>query len=142
MNLRPRRLPAPEINVTPLIDVVFLLLIFFMASTTFRDDTRIRVQLPEAEGETPGSNQQLQKLVITIDAEGVYYIGERRAGKRGVESLKRAMEAVLGDSRHLPVLIRADASTPHQAVMTAMDAARQLGLLQITFAATRPVESQ
>jgi biopolymer transport protein ExbD len=140
MNLRPNRPEPPDINLTPLIDVVFLLLIFFMVSTTFKDDARIKVQLPEAQGEeTPAEEPQV--LEIVIDRAGTFYVNEQMVVDRKLETLKKAIAGAAGEDRELPVVIKADAKTPHQAVMTAMDAASQVGLLRFAFAASRPDES-
>jgi biopolymer transport protein ExbD len=137
MNLRPRRRQSVEINMAPLIDVVFLLLIFFMVSTTFKDEARLRVQLPEAQGEeTPSSEPTMIRLVI--DQGGQYYLNDQALVDNTPQTLVRALRIALGERKSLPVLIQADAKTPHQAVMTAMDAASQAGLNQIAFAATRP----
>jgi biopolymer transport protein ExbD len=125
----------------PLIDVVFLLLIFFMVSTTFKDDARIQVQLPEAQGEE-APEEEPSVLEVTIDQEGVFYVNERQVVDRKIETLKKALAGAAGDNRELPVIIKADAKTPHQAVMSVMDAASQLGLLRFSFAATRPDESR
>ena len=136
MNLRPTKPDQPDINLTPLIDVVFLLLIFFMVSTTFKDDARLRLQLPQANGEPVAAEEQDQ-LQIVIDAGGHFYIGERQLVDSRIDTLRAALRAAAGARQDLPVLIKADAKTPHQAVMTALDAAAQLGLTHIAFAATR-----
>ena len=141
MNLRPRRDDTTDINLTPLIDVVFLLLIFFMVSTTFKDDARIQVQLPEAQGEE-APQEEPSVLEVMIDREGFFYVNERQVVDRQIETLKKALAGAAGDNRELPVIIKADAATPHQAVMSVMDAASQLGLLRFSFAATRPDESR
>jgi biopolymer transport protein ExbD len=141
VNLRPRRDDTTDINLTPLIDVVFLLLIFFMVSTTFKDDARIQVQLPEAQGEE-APQEEPSVLEVTIDQEGFFYVNERQVVDRKVETLKMALAGAAGENRELPVIIKADAKTPHQAVMSVMDAASQLGLLRFSFAATRPDESR
>jgi len=141
MNLRPNRPDPPDINLTPLIDVVFLLLIFFMVSTTFKEDARIRVQLPEAQGEEV-TTEEPQVLEIVIDASGSFYVNDRMVVDRSLKTLKKAIAGAAGEDLETPVVIKADARTPHQAVMTAMDAASQLGLLRFAFAATRPDESQ
>jgi biopolymer transport protein ExbD len=141
MNLRPNRTEPPDINLTPLIDVVFLLLIFFMVSTTFKDDARIKVQLPEALGEEVPADEP-PVLEIVIDGAGTFYVNQRMVVDRKLKTLKKAIAGAAGEDREIPVVIKADAKTPHQAVMTAMDAASQLGLLRFAFAATRPDESQ
>ena len=140
MNLRPYRRQPPEINLTPLLDVVFLLLIFFMVSTTFKDEARLRVQLPQAQGEDL-SAQEEEQIRILIDRPGNFFVNDRAVVGRDPLTLVRALNGALGDhpegDRDLPVLILADANTPHQAVMTAMDAAAEVGLRRIAFGATR-----
>ncbi len=140
MNLRPHRQDNPEINLAPLIDVVFLLLIFFMLSTTFREDARLQIALPEAEGEAlPAEEPSL--VTITIDREGGFYVADRQVVDQTAATLRRALDGALGEARDRPVLIKADAQTPHQAVMTAMDVASQLGVSRVLFAATSPAAS-
>lgn len=137
MNLRPHRRQPVDINLAPLIDVVFLLLIFFMVSTTFKDEARLRVQLPEAQGENiPAEEPAMIRLLI--DQAGHFFVNDQALVDDQPQTLVRALTGALGEHKALPVLIQADARTPHQAVMTAMDAASQAGLNQIAFAATRP----
>lgn len=139
MNLRPHRREPADINLTPLIDVVFLLLIFFMVSTTFKDEARLRVQLPEAQGEEiPAEEPEMIRLVI--DRSGSFNVDDRAVVDRETETLVEVLKERLGGREPLPVLIQADAQTPHQAVMTALDAASQAGLVQIAFAATRALQ--
>ena len=132
MNLQPGGEDEPEVNLTPLIDVVFLLLIFFMVSTTFEHQSRIQIELPEATA----SPDEIEKesIEIIIDAQGRYFIGEEQVVNTELKTLKSALSKVLGDREAVPVTIRADASTPHQAVITALDATSQLGLTQISLA--------
>jgi biopolymer transport protein ExbD len=132
MNLQPGGEDEPEVNLTPLIDVVFLLLIFFMVSTTFEHQSRIQIELPEATA----SPDEIEKesIEIIIDAQGRYFIGEEQVVNTELKTLKSALSKVLGDRKAVPVTIRADASTPHQAVITALDATSQLGLTQISLA--------
>ena len=136
MNLRPRSPKEPDINLTPLIDVVFLLLIFFMVSTTFNEDARLRLQLPEADGEAV-SAEDIELVEIVIDRFGQPYVDDGKVLGDDIESLKQALVGAVGPRRDLPVLIKADAATPHQAVMRALDAASQLGLTRVAFAASR-----
>ncbi|MBK1700819.1 ABC transporter transmembrane domain-containing protein, partial [Thiococcus pfennigii] len=138
MNLRPRRSDTPEINMAPLIDVVFLLLIFFMATTTFKDDTRLAIELPQAQGE-PAPAEEVRRLEIRIDRDGQFSVDGQAVVDRRPATLRQALVGALGERRDLPVLIEADARTPHQAVMTAMDVASRLGLVHIQFAATEPL---
>jgi biopolymer transport protein ExbD len=136
VNLRPHRRDQADINLTPLIDVVFLLLIFFMVSTTFKDEARLRVQLPEAQGEEiPPEEPEMIRIVI--DQSGSFSVEDRAVVDHETKTLVQALRGALGDRVGIPVLIQADAKTPHQSVMTALDAARQAGLVRIAFAATR-----
>jgi biopolymer transport protein ExbD len=130
-----------EINLTPLIDIVFLLLIFFMVSTTFTKESQLKIQLPEAKGEQ-ASAQKIPQLVIEISSLGVYAVkGPDDADARPVlntsdEALQRVIRnAAKGQEKDkLIVIIRADKDTPHHAVISALSVAGQLGLSRITFA--------
>jgi len=135
VNLQPGDTDEPDVNLTPLIDVVFLLLIFFMVSTTFEHQSRIQVELPEASAEptTPES----ESLEIIVDAQGRYFIGDEQVVNTRLKTLKGAITKVLGDRTDMPVIVRADASSPHQSVVTVLDAASQLGLNRISLATTR-----
>jgi biopolymer transport protein ExbD len=141
MNLRPNRPEPPDINLTPLLDVVFLLLIFFMVSTTFKEDAHIRLQLPEAQGEDVTTREH-KTLDILIDRSGTVYVKDRMVVDRKLNTLKKAIAGASAGDLEIPVVIKADARTPHQAVMTVMDAASQLGMQHFVFAATRPEESR
>ena len=136
MNLRPRRRRSTSVDITPLIDVVFLLLIFFMVSTTFEKETEIRIELPQATGEKP--EHPRSELEITIDREGNFYVNQLEVINTELDTLKTAISKAVKDQRDIPVIINADARTPHQAVITVMDAASQLGLLHMTFATHNP----
>jgi len=140
VKLRARHRPSPDLNLTPLIDVVFLLLIFFMVSTTFDKEARIRVDLPEAA--TQDEPVQDNAMEITVDAGGRYYVNQREVVNTEIDTLKRAIDKVSGARRDLPVIINADARATHQAVIKVMDAASQLGFLHMTFAAKQPVENR
>ncbi|MDX9740222.1 MAG: biopolymer transporter ExbD [Gammaproteobacteria bacterium] len=136
MNLRQRRREDPEISLTPLIDVVFLLLIFFMVSTTFTKDTEITIDLPEA---TAAPQEQDRNTVsVIVDVEGRYFVEGRLLVNRQAQTLRDALEQEIGDAEGVTVLISADAQTPHQAVITAMDAARQAGILHVSLATRDP----
>lgn len=124
----------PEINLTSLIDVIFVLIIFFVATTTFNQRSALKLQLPTAQAiakQDPG-----EPLNVLIDSEGRYFIGENEVLKSDVGSLKEAIVAVAGQDRSMPVVLRADARTPHQAVITAMDALGQLGFVKLSIATT------
>ena len=138
MNLRRQRTDEPDINLTPLIDVVFLLLIFFMVSTTFKRDAELAVELPEASAEPAVREQNILELVI--DAQGRYFLGDKELVNRRLETVKQALADAAGEQRDRPLVIRADAQTPHQAVVTAMDAAGQLGFKRLSIATVRTGE--
>ena len=124
-----------DVNITPLIDVVFLLLIFFMVSTTFTKETRVNINLPEAQGEA--SDNEPKALEITISATGEYAINGQALLNNEMDTLKAAMKKEANGKR-LPVMISADAKTSHQSVITAMDVAGQLGFIQISMATMKP----
>ncbi len=127
-----------ELNLTPLIDVVFLLLIFFMVSTTFQKESEISLQLPRASDTETTSPQE--RIEIVINAAGRYYINDQELVKSDVTSLQNALYKVSGGQRDIPLTIRADAQAPHQSVVTAMDAAGQLGMLKMSIATSRSSE--
>jgi biopolymer transport protein ExbD len=133
MNLRPQRSDERvDINLTPLIDVVFLLLIFFMVSTTFDRHAKLKVELPEASAKP--AQQQQDPIVISIDAKGNYFINDRQLVNTRLETLKTALRKTVADKEDVSLVLRADAKTPHQAVVRAMDAASQLGLTRLSIA--------
>jgi len=139
MNLRPNRRKPPELVLIPLLDVLLVLLIFFMVSTTFKekDASRLHLQLPQAQGEEERAEQDPERLRITIDQGGNFYVDDRAVVDQQTQTLVLAITGALGERKGVAVLIQADALSPHQAVMTALDAAAQLGLLKIAFSATR-----
>ncbi len=136
MNLRRQIRPSPDINLTPLIDVVFLLLIFFMVSTTFQKETRIKIELPEATTEAT-AEEAPKVLDISVDKDGTFYVNEKEVVNTELTTLKRAIEKAAKGEKDLPVVISADARTPHQAVIKVLDAASSLGFVRMTFAAGR-----
>ena len=137
MNLRPgHKEESVEVNLTPLIDVVFLLLIFFMVTTTFDRHARLKVSLPESSSKA--TQQQAEPLVLSIDAKGNYFLNDRQLVNRQLDTLKQALQKTIGhdkkDYKDVALVLRADANTPHQAVVRAMDAASQLGLSRLSIA--------
>jgi len=126
-----------EINLTPLIDVVFLLLIFFMVSTTFDTTSELKIRLPQASQQKtidkPG------KLNLLIDSKGVFYLNARQLSDTRRATLKAALERFLAGN-DLPIVIQADGQSPVQSLVTAMDVVGQLGLTQVSIATTRPIE--
>ncbi|HRD65176.1 MAG TPA: biopolymer transporter ExbD [Candidatus Competibacter sp.] len=131
MNLRPRRREEPEINLVPMIDVVLVLLIFFMVATSLRHQSELEIRLPEASGKpVPGDVAQLE---IDIDAAGRYAVNGRSLASTDAATLKASLLAETG-GRILPLTISADGRTPHQAVVTALDVAGQLGIERLAIA--------
>jgi len=138
VNLRQFTKQDPEVNLTPLIDVVFLLLIFFMVSTTFTKEAEITVDLPEANAEPVEA--ALAPIDLTIDVKGRFYINQQKVVNRQIGTLKKAIQLAMAGRKAVPLVISADANTPHQAVITAMDAARQLGIVKLSIATKLPKE--
>lgn len=132
MNLRQHVTEEPDVNLTPLIDVVFLLLIFFMVSTTFNKETELSVELPEASGEA--ADIKSKTVEIGIGRNGGYSVNGEQLVKNDIGTLKRAIQLAVGERENPPLLIIADGKTTHQSVITAMDAVRQLGYSHLTFA--------
>ena len=130
----------PEINLIPLIDVVLCLLIFFVVTTTFDARSVLKIELPKASGEAATSASQ--PLGILINAQGRYFVGDQEVLRTDVESLKQALQDVAGSDRERVVLIRADARTPWQAVVTAYEALALLGFRRIANATTPPAVAQ
>lgn len=123
---------APEINLVPLIDVVLCLIIFFVVTTTFDARSVLKLELPRADGQP--ADTQTKALSLLVNAQGRYFVEDREALRTDVESLKRTITDVAGADRSRPVLLRADARTPHQSVVTALDALGQLGFRRIAIA--------
>lgn len=132
MNLRSAKKQSPEVNLTPLIDVVFLLLIFFMVSTTFDRDAQLIIDLPEASVEPVEATEE--PIEIAIDSHGRFYVGGKQLVNTQIKSIKHALLKAAGERTEPTLVISADAQTPHQAVVTVLDAARQLGFFHLTFA--------
>jgi|TARA_B110000977_G_scaffold84591_1_gene112937 biopolymer transport protein ExbD len=135
----PRRAQRDNsINLTPLIDVVFLLLIFFMVTTTFTRETRMLISLPEAEAEAMANEQTTVELIISKD--GSYAVNGQSLINRDIKTIMAALkDASAGDS-DIPLVITADAQSTHQAVITAMDAAGRLGFETLNIATQQPQE--
>jgi biopolymer transport protein ExbD len=121
-----------DLNITPLIDVVFLLLIFFMVSTTFQKETQLKLQLPQAsDNEQPLPEQSIE---VTVNASGKYYLNGTELSDTTATTMRRALARVSRGKKDVPLVIKADARASHQAVVTAMDAAAQLGMVRISIA--------
>jgi biopolymer transport protein ExbD len=126
----------PEINLTSLIDVVFLLLIFFMVSTTFEQQAALRVDLPEAN--TVESTPDVpERLEFVIDKEGRMFLNDEALVNSEERTIRAAFNQVAGEERGLPIILRADRDTPHHFVVSVMDAAAELGFTNLSIAANR-----
>lgn len=123
-----------EINVIPLIDVMLTLLMFFVMTTTFVQHASMKVTLPEAS--VTEQSREEQSLVILVDVDGRYFIDNNEVLNPGIETLKEAILRIAGDDRDRAVVLRADAKSQHQAVITAMDALGQLGFDRLSLATT------
>ena len=130
MNFRQLRRPEVSINLTPLIDVVFLLLIFFMVSTSFSELTQLVVDLPEAEG-SPATTDEA--LILTVDIAGNMTLNGESV-PNDTRGLSLALRQHLSGNTDIPVTLSADAMTPHQYVVTAMDVAARLNITRLTIA--------
>jgi biopolymer transport protein ExbD len=132
VNLRPRTRDEPEINLISLIDVLLVLLIFFMVSTTFNQEGRVKIQLPQAS-DIPVPKGSREPVVITVTADGGYRVNERTLINSSPNTLRAALLKEAGSDRG-PITIRADGRATHQSVVTAMDVAGRLGFSQLNIA--------
>ena len=128
---------SDNINLTPLIDVVFLLLIFFMVSTTFTKESHLQIDLPEANAEAKVQEDN-KPLDILITAEGHYSVDGRRLVNNKLKTLMSALNKVSRGNTDRPLTITADAQAPHQAVVRAMDAAGQQGFVHLNITTRQP----
>lgn len=133
MNLRPRRQDEPEITLTPLIDVVFLMLIFFMVSTTFQREADMSVTLPET-GEVEPTERAGERFELAISADGDFFVNGRALVNSQLETIRRALEEARTEAPEVPLIIRADARTGHQDVVRAMEAAGAANISQLRIA--------
>jgi biopolymer transport protein ExbD len=141
MQLRSSRTEDPEISLTGLIDVVFLLLIFFMVSTTFEHQAVLKVDLPEAKNVSAPEDQP-NSFELVIDPNGQFYLNDRQLIDARPATLHAAFIEAAGDDRNIPIILRADAETPHHFVVTAMDVTAQLGFTRLSIATERITENQ
>ena len=138
-----RRRPRNEVSIelTPLIDVVFLLLIFFMVSTTFIRETQLELELPEASGDLQQPEEQ--SIVITIAEDGTYAVNDQALVNNQLATLMRALrERIREGDASRQLIITADANSTHQAVVRAMDAAGRLGLTRLSITTQSPEEAE
>ncbi len=132
MKFQPKKPEEVDLNITPLIDVVFLLLIFFMVSTTFDHESEVNITLPKASKEI--AQAKPDAINVAIDAQSRIYINKKELLNSQISTIKEALYDIAADLEDAPVIISADEETPYQMVIRIMDAARQLGLVKITFA--------
>ena len=132
MNFRPRTKEEPEINLIPFIDVLLVILIFLMLSTTYSKFTEIQLTLPVAD--TENQREYPKELSVTVGSDGSYSVNRALVNGRSLENLAMALSDAAKGSKDTVVIINADANAKHQAVITVMEAARRVGLSQITFA--------
>jgi biopolymer transport protein ExbD len=136
MRLQNRIKEEPNVDLTSLIDVVFLLLLFFMVSTTFDHQAVLKVDLPEASAvEAP--SELSERLELVIDANGLMYLNDQQLVDSKQRTIIAAFNQAAGENRELPLILRADRETPHHFVVTAMDVAAQLGFSNLSIATDR-----
>ncbi|HTX24956.1 MAG TPA: biopolymer transporter ExbD [Steroidobacteraceae bacterium] len=133
MNLRARRLEEPEINLVSLIDVVLMMVVFFMLSSSLVDEGRVHVHLPQASS-IPTERSKSEPLVVTITEQGSYFVNGRELINSSPETLRAALIKATGPDRSLRVTIRADARSTQQSLVTAMDVLGRLGFVEINIA--------
>ena len=132
MNFRKQRTEEPEINLIPFIDVLLVILIFLMLTTTYSKFTEMQLTLPSADVDQ--LRDRPRELIVSIGADGRYVINKTELQNRSVDGIASAMLGAAPAGRDSVVIISADANAPHQSVVSAMEAARRAGLSQITFA--------
>ena len=136
MNFRRRSHEDPEINVVSLIDVVLLLVVFFILSSRFSDEGRLRVHLPQASA-VPIAKASAEPLVVSVTRQGGYLVNQRELINSSPETLRAALLREAGSNRAVRVTLRADARATHQAVITAMDVLGRLGFSEVNIAAVK-----
>ncbi len=134
MKLQTHKDSEPEINITSLIDIVFLLLIFFMVSTTFERQAALKIDLPEASVSSERPADEEEKLVLAIDREGRMFLNDRQLIDSRPATIAAALREAAGESRSQVILVRADALTPHHFVITAMDVSGRMGFTRLSMA--------
>jgi biopolymer transport protein ExbD len=134
MKLQSRRPKEdPEINLISLIDIALLLVIFFMLSSTFMQESRVKIELPQASL-APTGKQKSDPIVVTVTQSGSYRVNDRELINSSTDTLRAAIMEISGADRSKPVTVRADARSTHQSVVTAMDVLGKLGFVRINIA--------
>mgnify|MGYP000618455020 CR=1 FL=1 len=139
MRLSPPKADEPDVNLTPMIDVVFLLLLFFMVSTSFIRESSLKVDLPEASGQA--AVEQESTIDIIINADGHFIVNDVTIENPSPEQLSAHLQQAVGDNDDPHIIISADANAEYQHIVTAMDIAQQLGYSRLTLA-TRQTEKE
>ncbi|MEP6557465.1 MAG: biopolymer transporter ExbD [Burkholderiales bacterium] len=136
MNFRSRSRDEPEINLIPFIDVLLVVLIFLMLTTTYSKFTELQLQLPVASADAMADRPK--EIIVTVGSDGRYAVGAQRLADASVDTLAAAMVAAANGSTEPTVVVSADASATHQAVIKVLEAARRSGLTRLSFAAQAP----
>ena len=140
MKLRSRKSnDDPEINLIPLIDVALLLVIFFMLSSTFMQEGRLKIELPQASM-VPTGKQKTDPLVVSVTQSGGYRVNDRELVNSSTDTLRAAIVEVAGPNREMQVTVRADARSTHQSVISVLDVLGTLGFQRIRFATTEDTQ--
>jgi biopolymer transport protein ExbD len=136
VNLRPRRVEDPEINLVSLIDVVLMMVVFFMLSSSLVDEGRIRIHLPQAR-DLPAGKPPAEPLVVSVTQQGGYLVNGRELINSSPDTLRAALLKEAGSDRTMRVTLRADGRSTHQSVITAMDVLARLGFAELNIATVR-----
>ena len=139
MNLAPQSAEEPDVNLTPMIDVVFLLLLFFMVSTSFVRESSLKVDLPEATGQVLAEQEKPVDIIINLN--GIFIINGTTLEHPSSDELSRYLKEAVGDNDDPHIIISADSKAEYQSIVTAMDVAQQLGYSRLTLA-TRKTNSE
>jgi biopolymer transport protein ExbD len=132
MNFRPRTKEEPEINLIPFIDVLLVVLIFLMLTTTYSKFTEMQLKLPVADSDM--ARDYPKEVVVAVSSDGRYMVNKQPVPGRGPDALAESLAEAAKAGKDSVIIISADATATHQSVITVMEAARRIGLTQITFA--------
>jgi biopolymer transport protein ExbD len=132
MNFRKHPVEEPEINLIPFIDVLLVIIIFLMLSTTYSKYTELQITLPTADAEK--QREYPREIIVSVASDGRYTVNRRPVEGRSIDLLTAELRAASGDNKESVVIISADAAAAHQSVVNVLDAARRAGLARLTFA--------
>jgi biopolymer transport protein ExbD len=136
MNFRPRTQDQPDINLIPFIDILLVIIIFLMLTTTYSKFSELQLTLPVANAEQ--LRDRPKEIVVSVSADGRYAVNKTALEGKSPDVIARALQAAAAAGKDSVVIISADATSPHQSVVTVMEAARSVGLAQVTFATQKP----